>query len=92
MDIEGSEYRLMPYMASTGMFREQSDSATICQISAEFHGPLKEYNYTDVTFEKILINFLSGSPFVPLKAYTPGNHHRIFFMNIESDYCMRLFY
>lgn len=92
MDIEGSEYRLLPYMASTGLFDIESDHATICQISLEFHGPLSFYNHTNVEFEKILVNFLSASPFTPIKALNPGHHHRIFFVNAENEYCLNLFY
>lgn len=92
MDVEGSEYRLMPYIASTGPFKKDSDSATICQISLEFHGPLSAYSVPEVVFDKILVNFISASPFVPLIALSPGNHHRLFVINGEDEYCLNLFF
>lgn len=92
MDVEGSEYRLLPYLTITGPFNDESDSAIICQFIAELHGYLPQYNYTELMFQDMFLYFLSASPYAPIKASKPYEHNYIVFMNVEEDYCLKLFY
>lgn len=92
MDVEGSEYRLLPYMTWAGAFSEESDSATVCQIVAEIHGSLAKFNYTELTFQDFFLYFLSTSSFAPLRGSMPYDGHYIVFMNYEDKDCLKLFY
>lgn len=91
IDVEGSEYRLMPYLTKDGKFQSHSLNTVICQITLELHGYLERRGLSDSDFEKILIHFISRSPYVPLSAFKPGNHHRMYLYNVEAEECKGLF-
>lgn len=95
MDAEGSEYRLLPYLSSGGnfysAFDSQNEMVTICQMMIELHGPLKDYEITTQKFEKMFLGFIASSPYVPLRAYSPGNHHRMLVFNAMDPECSRIF-
>lgn len=90
MDVEGAEYRIIPYVTK-GDFEVESGNAVICQISAEFHGPLKDFNISMTEFESMWTKLISDSPYVPLRAYPPGNHHRFNLFNAKNEDCVRMF-
>lgn len=60
-------------------------------MTVELHGPLMNYGLSDKKFEAMFQSFVDASPFVPLRAFTPGNHHRISVFNAADPRCIQAF-
>ncbi len=87
LDIEGSEYRIM-----NSTMAWMLNSTDICQISAEFHGPLHDMGLRDRNFAEIFIRFLEESPYVPVRAFNLVRHHRFSMLNVISENCRMAFF
>lgn len=90
LDVEGTEYEILPLLSQGG----QLDAAgiSLCQISAELHGPIDQYGLNMSSWETLVRNFLLKSDFIPLWTPEPYNHHRMFLINWKNPICITKFY
>lgn len=92
VDIEGPEYSTFPQLLPDGDLDKSNIS--ICQITVEMHGPLKDY--TDETSVDILIKAMieisSFLPFWSLPTEKGVAHIRTFYANVHDEYCREKFF
>ncbi len=90
IDIEGSEYDLLPQFTEGGVL--YNSKIIICQMNVEAHGPLTDFKSNFTAFGRMMTSLMEKSDFLLIKATFVAGHWRMYWINTKNEMCVKKYF